>query len=242
MKIFIWVAFLTTLIIHISYADTEYIVAVNDAPPYRIIEDVNYSGIYIDIINKVASNVNIRLTFKKLPFQRALNEMEIGTVDIMLGPNKSKEREKFLFFIESYPLPKEDKAFYYSTNKNIINCYSDLYNKTIEVLRGAKYFEKFDNDKKLNKYEISSYERAMKKVEAGRSDLVIIPEQQGDYLIRKYDFRLYKAPYKAEGYPSYITISKNSKNFEILKLKLIEGLQNIENTSHFNQIIEKYTK
>ena len=96
-----------------------FTVAINNAPPYRIIKGKNYSGIYIDIINEVAKEAGIQLKFVEVPYQRALEEMKSGKIDIMLGPNKNKEREVYMYFLEKYPFPREVKVFYYM-NKVLI--------------------------------------------------------------------------------------------------------------------------
>ena len=223
------------------FAKEVFVVGINDAPPYRIIKGKNYSGIYIDIINEVSKEAGIELEFVELPFQRALEEMKLGKIDIMLGPTKNKEREEYMYFIEKYPFPKEAKVFY-SFNKIIeINKYEDLYGKKIEVLRGAKYFEKFDNDIKLIKNPVNDYLQAFNKVKAGRSDLVIIPQLQGDYLSMDKNLKGFiKSKYQVEGSLSFVTISKKSKNYSYLKDKLTSALEKVNKNGTYDKIIAAY--
>lgn len=218
-----------------------FIVAINHAPPYRIIKGKNYSGIYIDIVNEVAKETGIQLRFVELPFQRALEEMKTGKVDIMLGPNKSKEREIYMYFFEKYPFPRESKVFYY-LNKNIsIETYDDLYGKRIETLRGAKYFERFDNDTKLIKNQVNDYAHALNKIRIGRSDLVIIPELQGDYLLKENRLQYFnKSKLKIEGNLSYIAISKKSKNFNFLVERINQGLEKVNQRNFYKKVIDSY--
>lgn len=218
-----------------------FTVAINHAPPYRIIKGKNYSGIYIDIINEVAKEAGIQIRFVELPFKRALEEMKIGKVDIMLGPNKNKERESYMYYLEKYPFPKEAKVFYYLNKSITIDDYDDLYGKKIEVLRGAKYFDKFDNDTKLIKNPVSNYVQALNKVRTGRSDLVIIPELQGDYLLKENRFQYFnKSKLRIEGNLSFITISKKSKKLNFLVEKLNLGLEKVHQKSYYKKVIDSY--
>lgn len=232
--------FFFLLFINFLYAEDIYKIAINHAPPYRIIGDNNYSGIYVDIINEVAKEANIKIKFVELPFVRALEEMKLGNIDIMLGPNKDAEREAYMYFINEYPFPKESKAFYYIESDNVIKKYDDLYNKKIEVLRGAKYFDKFDDDVKLQKNEITDYLQAIRKVEANRADIVIIPELQGDYLLKENKSFLFKSPYLVEGNPSFVSLSKKSKNFYPLKDKLFLGLKKVNEKGIYKKILSRY--
>lgn len=224
------------------FAENIVNVAINHAPPYRIIDKNYYSGVYVDILKEACKVANIKIKFVELPFIRSLEEMKLGKVDIMLGPNKSKERELYMYFIDEFPFPKESKAFYYTKSDNIINKYDDLYGKKIEVLRGAKYFSKFDSDTKLQKNEITDYYQAFEKIKYGRSDIVIIPELQGDYLLKEKRLILFKSPYLVEGNPSFIAISRNSKNYNFLKDKLYLGLKKINENGDYKKILKKYVK
>lgn len=218
-----------------------FTVAINNAPPYRIIKGKNYSGIYIDIINEVAKEAGIQLKFVEVPYQRALEEMKSGKIDIMLGPNKNKEREVYMYFLEKYPFPREVKVFYYMNKSINIENYEDLYGKKIDVLRGAKYFEKFDNDTKLIKNPVSDYVQGLNKVRTGRSDLVIIPELQGDYLLKENKLQYFnKSKLKIDGNLSFVTVSKKSKKFNFLVEKLNLGLEKVNKKNYYKKVIDSY--
>jgi polar amino acid transport system substrate-binding protein len=225
----------------ISYAET-VIIAINSAPPYRIIEGKKISGIYVEIIKEVFINSEIKIIFKEMPLKRGLESMRNGEVDLILGPNKTEERSEYIYFIEKYPFPKEDKIFYYNEEKNKIVKYEDLYKKRIGVLRGAVYFKRFDEDKILNKEEVNDYLQGVQKVKGKRNDVIIIPELQGDYLLRESKIDLKKSPFKVEGNFSYIGVSKKSKKIKKIIEQIEEGMKKILDNKKYEEILMKYGK
>lgn len=190
-----------------------YIVAVNHAPPYRIIEEtgteVRHSGIYIDLMKELAGRSGIEITFKNVPFRRALALIEQGAADLMLGPNRVPERELYMAYLD-VELTRERKVFYVGKGAPDIAAYGDLAERRIAVLRGSAYFDRFDQDETLRKVEVADYATALGIVESGRVETVIVPELLGDYLISEGALSLRKASYAVEGRPSFIAISRKS--------------------------------
>lgn len=192
-------------------------VVVNHAPPYRIVDrtkdEIRFSGFYIDIANEMAKRANINLKYSEAPFKRALAMMENGSVDLMLGPNRTPAREQNMLYLDE-ELPREKKVFYLKPNSRDIEQYEHLRYRTVAVLRGAVYFDRFDKDRTHSKVEIGNYESGLKMVILNRVDTVIIPELLGDYLIRKLGLNIKKASFSHAGRASFIAISKRSPLIE----------------------------
>jgi polar amino acid transport system substrate-binding protein len=188
-------------------------VAVNHAPPYRIIsrEDAQttFSGIYVDIAKKLAGENDITIEFVEVPFARALAMMEAGTADMMLGPNRTPERERYMAYLPT-PIDEEPKIFLVRDNAPVVRDYQDLQGRVIAVLDNSVYFDRFDADDTLQKFEVSSYETGFAMLAAKRLDVIIAPERLGRYLIRDYA-GLAVSPYRVDGRPSYIAVSRKSE-------------------------------
>ena len=118
------------------------------------------------------------LTFNLDPFRRALALMVNGRADTMLGPNRNSEREAYMFYMVE-ELPREKIFFLHKYTTNIIE-YRDLSGLSIGVLSGAIYFDKLEKDDKL-KNIANRYSNAIKKVQACRTNIVIMPVHQGEY-------------------------------------------------------------
>lgn len=220
----------------------EYTVALNHAPPYRIVQEAggskDYSGIYIDVIREAAARAGIDLRFKVVPFQRALVLMENGGADIMLGPNRTPERELFLDYLE-VEVSRERKVFYLGRGTPDIATYQDLGERRIGVLRGATYFDRFDADVALQKFEVSDYETGLRILERGRIDTLIMPELQGDYLLKKRALSLAKSSLGIEGRPSYIAVSRKS-SLGRDRGRLVQALTEMKTEGDMEQIFARY--
>ena len=69
-------------------------VVVNHAPPYRIIDPPYYGGYYIELFQLAAAQAGLEIHFLSVPLKRGLQMLETGDADLILGPNRTPEREK----------------------------------------------------------------------------------------------------------------------------------------------------
>ncbi len=236
-----WLRVITACILllpGVLWAREDLIVVGNHAPPYRIVQDREFSGIYVDTLKEIAKRIGVRLHFVETPFPRALLMMQGNQADIMLGPNRTPAREAFMIYTEA-AFPREDKAFYIPTNAADIKSYDDLASLRISVQIGRVYFPRFDQDTGLRKEPVSDYLLGISKVDKGRNDVIIMPEQQGDWLLKQTGIKLKKASYKAEGDLSFITIAKQSGAIKYRKA-IEETLQQLKEEGVIQQILERY--
>lgn len=181
-------------------------VAINHAPPYRIVTEQGVSGLYVDIFNEIANRMGWQVRYVEAPFRRVLYMMETGAVDVMLGPLKSEDRQQIMAFVEPI-FPPEPKLFFYYRDEHRVNTYDDLRGKKIGVLSGARYFDRFDSDTGLVIETASRYENLMKMLERGHVDLVLAPELVGRHTIKKLGVAASVSPFQVAGERSYIAIS-----------------------------------
>ncbi|WP_341898074.1 transporter substrate-binding domain-containing protein [Ferrovibrio terrae] len=217
-------------------------VLINDAPPYRIVGSANgapyYTGIYVDILRLVAAETGLQLDFIELPFARAFRVMQAGEADIMLGPNRSAEREGYLHYLEP-PLPQEPKIFLQARTASPIRGYDDLQGRSIAVLRGATYFDRFDADEGLARIAVDDYTAALRLAVVGRVDAAIMPELQALWLLRQTGFPLQMSPYRVPGRDSYIVVSRQSPMVQQVA-SLEAALHRVVASGAVRRILERY--
>ncbi|MFN4309979.1 MAG: substrate-binding periplasmic protein [Ferrovibrio sp.] len=218
-------------------------VLINDAPPYRIVSralgDEGHSGIYVDILRAMAAETGLTLRFVEAPFVRGFPMMQAGEVDIMLGPNRTPERQAYLLYLDP-PLPAEPKVFLTRPQGPRIARYDDLRGLRIAVLRGAHYSSRFDADADISKEPVSDYDAALRLLGGNRVDAAIMPEQQARWLLRWQQLNLAFSSYRIEGSPSYIVIARNSP-LAARAAELEAALRRLQSRGEIARILRLYS-
>ncbi|SNC60121.1 polar amino acid transport system substrate-binding protein [Marinobacter sp. es.048] len=206
-------------------------VGANHAPPYRIIQGGEPTGLYVDIFEEIADRLGWRVHYREAPFRRVLRMVQQGEVDVMLGPLETPGRTELMEFVAP-AFPPERRLFFYLNEENRIERYADLYGRAIGVLEGASYFSRFDGDEKLLKERAPRYENLMLMMQKGRVDVVIAPELVGLYTVEKLGLDVEVSPFFVPGERSYIAVAKSSPVLKYaddiraaLKLIEMEGTQ-----------------
>lgn len=188
----------------------EITVVGNNAPPYRIIEGEDFDGIYFEAMKEIARRARLRLKFVEAPFKRALAMMELGKADVMLGPNRTPEREAYMLYTDA-AFPPADKAFYVYPGTPTVKSYPDLARMRIAVQKGMRNSVRFDKDDTLTKVECFDVVQAVEKVLTGECDALVLPEAVADYTLLMLGIELTKSEYIGQGKPSYITLSRKGR-------------------------------
>ena len=201
-------------------------VGANHAPPYRILEGGERTGLYVEIFEEIAERLGWEVHYREAPFRRVLRMVQQGEVDVMLGPLETEERAELMEFVAP-AFPPERRLFFYLNKEHRIERYADLYGRAIGVLEGASYFPRFDDDEDLLKEPAPRYENLMLMLQKGRVDVVIAPELVGLYAVEKLGLDVEVSPFFVPGERSYIAVAKNSPVIQYADdiraaLKLIE--------------------
>ena len=201
-------------------------VGANHAPPYRILQGGERTGLYVEIFDEIAERLGWEVHYREAPFRRVLRMVQQGEVDVMLGPLETEERSELIEFVAP-AFPPERRLFFYLNKEHRIERYADLYGRAIGVLEGASYFPRFDDDEDLLKEPAPRYENLMLMLQKGRVDVVIAPELVGLYAVEKLGLDIEVSPFFVPGERSYIAVAKNSPVIQYADdiraaLKLIE--------------------
>ncbi|MDO6443321.1 ABC transporter substrate-binding protein [Marinobacter sp. 2_MG-2023] len=208
-------------------------VGADHAPPYRIIEGAQPSGLYVEIFREITNRLGWETHYREAPFRRVLKMVRRGEVDVMLGALKTSGRDEQMVFVAP-AFPPERRLFLHIKDSDRIERYADLYGKTIGVLEGASYFPRFDNDGQLHKEAAPRYENLILMMEKGRVDVVVVPELAGLYTVRELELPVQVSPFFVPGERSWIAVARTSPVAEYsddirAALKLIEAEGTYEN-------------
>lgn len=178
-------------------------------PPYRVFGADGPSGLYFDLMREAARRLAWPVSFIEVPSARAFKMMENGEADLMLGPLLTPERQRFLSYTQVL-LPAEDKVFYGRPDAPPLRRLADLEGRMIAVHRGKRYGAAFDTLPGLRLQEVNDYRVALDMVALGRVDLAVVPERQGDLLLRQRQLDLRKQALRLEGETAYLVLSRRS--------------------------------
>jgi len=170
--------------------------------------------------------------------------MRDGSADIMLGLLDKPERREYMHLYRY--LDNSHKAFYALKSRNWrVNSFEDLAGLNIGVVHGFKYFPKFDQE--TESFRLNSAPSVLinlRRLLAGRVDLVIATKMEGDYIIRKNPhFQKFIEPvnyqYLAEN-PVFVGLSKRSRYAN--KAEQLESLvASMKSSKEFVRIIDAYS-
>ncbi len=165
-----------------AYADSQknlFIVRGNENyPPYEMTVNEQLSGLHIDIVKKIAKNLDIHVTFKSYPWARAMMMIEKGKADAITYLTRTKDREKNIHYMDGNVLSIEVNMFTILTSrKNEIKFSGNLRElKQYKILmrHGFSYGEKFDKANYLNKVKSNDWKRMPMLLLKKRIDLAIV--------------------------------------------------------------------
>ncbi len=198
------------------------LVPVDSFPPFHIFpyDGGTPYGEVISVLQAIVRKVNLdngyrlSMTFTPdTPFKRCLLMMKTGQAQLIGGIQDKADRENYLFLIPYKP--NSNKIFLLrARDPRKIRYLTDLEGKTVGTVLGYTYFKEFDKNPKIEKSSVRAIELSLKKLDAGRIDAVICPENQWQVLATEdpdYASQFRVAAYRYDkANPVNIGISQNS--------------------------------
>ena len=141
-------------------------------PPYGLERaDKTVSGSNHDIAELIAAKVGLTMNYRLEPLARLVNDLKAEKLDLMILIPGDDIKQQFAL-AEIMP----SNTVVLSKAGSSIAQYADLKGKTIAVLRGAVYDQRFGSDDDIKKYEVDSYLIGLRMTKGGRVDGMIGPD------------------------------------------------------------------
>lgn len=168
------------------------LIATLEYPPFIYSDGGQVKGPIVDKVKNIFGKLGINVTIQILPIARGLLSVKNGEFDAYFSLKKTQEREQELLFTRT-PLIQQPFVFFVKKNSKILwnGNINDIRKYKIGVVSKTSYGMIFDDYVKRglidNIDEAKSFELNIKKLIAGRIDLVINSYDVGNYLIKKFN-------------------------------------------------------
>lgn len=188
--------------------------------PFMYGGNLTAAGVYPAIIKEAFARMKEPLTMQAVPWKRALAGIDSGenaVAGIYMNSDRLKKYDYSNAFFE------ERMAFFVVKGLSLnYKSVSDLAGRTIGVHKGWSYGDDFDKAVAAGTIKIEeadSDESNIKKLAAGRMDILICNEESGDGLIRKLGLSgaIIKLPTYFSTMKLYLAFNKKNNKLELLK-------------------------
>ena len=170
-------------------------------------------GLHSKYLKYFAEKLNMTLELSTMPFARRLLQIEHGQLDLIVGIQKTDERQDEFIYIMPHYESLSYRIFTLQENHQSIKNYNDLSGKYIGVNRYSKYFKPFDDDNRINKFRASGVVQNIELLLHKRIDAFVHYEESTLPLLMKLGERnriaktVYQPDYKTR---HYLAISSHS--------------------------------
>ena len=159
------------------------LLAANQWPPFTG-RNLPGNGLATELVTTALNRAGYRNEYIEAPWARVIKGLQQDQYDVVLTVWYSAERATYGLFSDAYLVNRI--RFLQRRGGDIqFRQISDLYPYRIVVTRGYAYAPAFDNDTRLNKYEVTDFLPAASMVAAGRVELTLEDELVAQYLLRQ---------------------------------------------------------
>jgi ABC-type amino acid transport substrate-binding protein len=142
---------------------------INVAPFGMTGTDGKPTGMMWEISNKIAETAGLKYTNVLVPYARSVLALGDGTIDFLLRFNNPELPGVSIPVAPVVTMP----TIILSRKENSFPTLESLHGKSVGMLRGGVFDDRFAKDEAIKKAEVSDYDQMMKMMFAGRFDASI---------------------------------------------------------------------
>lgn len=218
--------------------DTYTVVSDTSFVPFEFMEDGEYTGFDIELINAIAEEAGFEIELETTNFDGIIPGLQTGQFDIAIaGISITEERKNAIDY--SDPYYQSGLAIGVASDNEDINSIEDLEGKTVATRLGstsAAYIEENIETAEANQYE--QLDQAYLSVENGSSDAILYDAPNVNYYIQTQgegSLKVVGDLYQAEDYGIAIT-----KGNEDLVTAINEALASLRENGKYDEIYTKW--
>lgn len=245
--------FLSVLLVLVSAASPacEKTLRWDDDPPFSMqLDDGSVGGLYVDLNRRVLELLGCRAVLVKLPWARALKELEIGRLDVLPGAFRKPEREVYAYFSGATWKPSRNVLF---VRKDLQAQYSlhgllDLLNTPFRLGAqvGVAYGESYQQlmshaDFAGRVFFNPSRTNLWHMIDKGRIDGLIADENSGRYELRQLGLseRIEATEVVVSTDASEVAFSKRSTDPDFV-VRYAQAMRALVDSGEYQRVLERY--
>lgn len=237
---------LCVFVVALSADERKLIVVGEDWPPVEFVKDGNVVGMDVDIAKIIFDKLNIPVEFKIYPWKRAWKMVEEGQADAVFSLSRKEKREPFVYYPTEDMWVSEYVFFVKTENKKAnFSSYDDAKGLKVGIIAGNSYHDSFFGAN-LTTEEAPDLETNIKKLAAGRVDLVICDKTTGLYTAKLLGLQSKVTPYDfiafSKGYPVAFTKKSTYPNIKEIGDKFEAELKKMKESGEYQKIVDKWLK
>ena len=224
-------------------SEDEIIVGVSTGyPPYYYEEEGRLTGICIEIVDAVASSLNMKVTYNQYPWKRLMANAENGVIDGAMPLFRTKERDTFLY-MDGLELVDEENSFFTWKNSSVRydGSLESIRQFSIGVVAGYSYGEEFDRIEGLKKVVTENDEHLVEMFRHHRFDLGVGSRDVTLYNTKRKgiadQIKFLKPSLTRK--PLHIGFTRKGNNREIAQ-QFAAGLKEFKETEKYKRLLIKY--
>lgn len=143
-------------------------------PPFNDKSLLN-NGVASDLVVNALARAGYTTVYAQVPWERAVRGLQQGTYDVLINAWYKEDRKEFGYYSQPYLINRV--RFLQRKGSGIaFRQLPDLYPYSIAVVRGYAYADAFDQDARLSKVGVVSFEGAARMLAAQRVQLTLEDE------------------------------------------------------------------
>ncbi len=213
-------------------------------PPHEFHQDMKLVGYHIELIEMAAEYLSIPIEFRDTPWKRGVAMIEHGDADAITFMTRTPEREVFAIFQDDNILSTsvsgliglQDSA----PSKQYDGTLGSVEHLTIGIQLGFNYGSEFDAATHIHKVELSSVQKLVSTLKAGRIDLALLTLQE--YKLAEHrkqvDGIVFLTP-AINQFSNYLAFSR-ARDTESLSVEFARAMKHVKASKAHQQLLEKY--
>lgn len=230
---------------NVGFSSTKVLRAdFRERPPLMFLENNQMAGPMVEILALMAKQLDYRLVWRKVPFQKSMADARRGLIDVIPRVSYSEERESIVHYLKPLGYRQKNTLFIVLQDSPIeVGRLETLQRFRLGLKLETSYFDELDQSTRIQKKSYRSFEAMVNGLAKKEVNIVAVLEQDKDQfeqpierLSVPYRYLTYKYESKI---PNYFAIAKRSPHY-VDRDKLDAALESLINSGEVKKIFDKY--